>query len=106
MESQRQHFCQSLSTSSTSFFSFLIDGSTDAGNVEQELVFMLFGYKDNNAKEIRSCIPYLAVVDPLHANTEGLVPCLGTALERLGIVLEDKECFESRRQASSQWWWL
>ena len=36
-ESQRQQFLQSLSISSTPFFSFLLDGSTDAGNVEQEL---------------------------------------------------------------------
>ena len=90
-ESQRQQFCQSLSTTSTLFFSFLLDGSTDAGNVEQELVFMLFCYKDDNAKEIRSCTRYLAVVNPAHTNAEGLVACLGRALERLGISLEDKE---------------
>ena len=49
-------------------------------NVEQEQVFMLFCYKDDNAKEIHSYTRYLAVVDPLHAKTEGLAACLGTAL--------------------------
>ena len=90
-ESQRQQFLQSLSISSTPFFSFLLDGSTDAGNVEQELVFVLFCYIDDNTKEIRSCTRYLAVVDPARTNTEGLIDCLGRALERLGIRLESKE---------------
>ena len=68
-----------------------MDGSTDAGNLEQELVFMLFCYKDDDAKEIRSVTHYLAVVNPSHANTQGLLGCLGRALERLGITVEDKD---------------
>ena len=89
-ESQRERFRLSLSTSNTPFFSFLLDGSTDAGNIEQELVFMLFCYKDDNAKEIRSCTRYIATVNPTRANAEGLIASLSTALTCLGITLDDK----------------
>ena len=37
-ESQRQSFLESFST--MNFYSFLMDGSTDAGNVEDELVLV------------------------------------------------------------------
>lgn len=37
-ESQRQNFLQSFS--SLNFYSFLMDGSTDVGNVEDELVLI------------------------------------------------------------------
>ena len=66
-ESQRQFFLHSLST--TKLFSFLMDGSTDAGNTEVELVLY----------------SYLAVVKPTHSNAEGLVECLGQALRPLGM---------------------
>ena len=89
-ESQRQIFLSSLS--STPFFSFLVDGSTDAANIEQELVLVLYSCKDDIAKEIRSCTRYLSVVSPTSADTLGLVACLGKAFDaQLGIVLEDKE---------------
>ena len=39
VESQRQQFLQTLSE--TKFYSFLMDGNTDTGNVEQELVILL-----------------------------------------------------------------
>ena len=88
-KSQRQIFLSSLS--SNPFFSFLVDGSTDSGNIEQELVFVLYSYKDDTAKEIRSCTRYLSVVSPTSSDTLGLVDCLGKALsEQLGISLEDK----------------
>ena len=69
----------------------MVDGSTDSGNIEQELVFVLYSYKDDTAKEIRSCTRYLSVVSPTSSDTLGLVDCLGKALsEQLGISLEDK----------------
>ena len=82
-ESQRQSFLHSLST--TKFFSFFMDGSTDAGNTEVELVLVLYCCKDDVAREVRSCTRYLAVVKPTHSNAEGLVECLGQALRRLGL---------------------
>ena len=88
-ESQRQIFLSSIS--STPFFSFLVDGSTDSANIEQELVFVLYSFKDDIAKEIRSCTRYLSVVSPTSSDTLGLVACLGKAFDaQLGISLEDK----------------
>lgn len=46
-ESQRQEFLHSFSESPTAkFFSFLMDGSTDSGNLEVELVLVVFCVKD------------------------------------------------------------
>ena len=62
-----------------------MDGSTDAGNTEVELVLVLYCTKDDVAREIRSCTRYLAVVSPTHSNAGGLIDCLGQALRRLGL---------------------
>ena len=51
-EVQHQQLLKFLCESS--FFNFLMDGSTDAGNIEQELVVILTFFKDDAAEEIRS----------------------------------------------------
>ena len=81
-ESQRQGF-HSLSTAH--FFSFLMDGSTDAGNVEDELIVILYCKKDDDKEEIKSCVRYFAVKVPKKANAGGLIECLGIALKEFGI---------------------
>ena len=82
-DSQRPGFVHSLSNSS--FFSFLMDGTTNSGKVEDELVVVLHCKKDDVAKEIRSCARYLSVVTPDKVDTDGLVNCLKEALKRLMI---------------------
>ena len=69
-ESQRQVVLHSLSECK---FSFLMDGSTDSGNLEVELVFAVFCKRDDSACEIRTYIRYLAVVKPTRADAEGLL---------------------------------
>ena len=49
-KSQRQGFLNSLS--SESFFSLLMDGSTDAGNLEDELVVLLHCHLDVNIMKL------------------------------------------------------
>ena len=83
-ESQQQNFLHSM-MSTTKFFSFLMDWSTDAGNTEVELVLVLYCQKDDVAHEIISCIWCLAVVNPTHSSAEGLIDSLGEALRRLGV---------------------
>ena len=61
----------------TKFFSFLMDGSTDTANTEVELVLVLYYCKDDVAREMRSRTCYLAVVNPTQGNAEGLVQFLG-----------------------------
>ena len=86
-ESQHQEFFHSLSESSTTsiFFSFLMDGSTDSGNLEVELVLVLFCVKNDDTYKMEACTRYLAVVKPTRADADGLLSCLGEALSRIGI---------------------
>lgn len=82
-ESQRQGFHQSLSD--TKFYSILMDASTDKGKIENELFAILYCQRDDATEEIRSCARYFSVVEPSKCNADGLVKCLGTALELMGI---------------------
>ena len=79
-EAQRADFLQSISE--TKFISFLMDGSTDAGNKEQELIFISFCHRDVNALEIRSHTRYLAIVNPATGNSAGLISCLKDAFAK------------------------
>ena len=82
-ESQRQQFLQVLSKAK--FCSFLMDGSTDAGNVEQELVILLSCKKDDTAEEIKSYARFFSVATPDKGDASGLVKCLSQSLSPLGI---------------------
>ena len=82
-ESQRQLFIYSLS--SARFYSFLKDGSTDAGNVEDEVIVILYSTIDEAAQEIRSCTRFFSVEAPTKADANGLLNCLRRGLLRLGI---------------------
>ena len=62
-----------------------MDGTTDSGKVEDELVIVLHCKQDDVVKEIRACARYLTVVIPNKADTDGLVDCLKGALKRLNI---------------------
>ena len=73
-QAQRQQFLKSLCENN--FYSFLMDGSTDAGNVEQELVVILTCMKDDAAEEMKSCTRFLSLESLEKANTSGLVKCL------------------------------
>ena len=55
---QREAFINQYSMAK--FYSFLMDGSTDAGNIEQELIVVLFCKKDDSAGKVRSCMKLLS----------------------------------------------
>lgn len=82
-EAQRHTFMEDLT--SVHFFSFLMDGSVDAGKVEDELIVILYCMKDNSSEEIRSCTRFFSVQAPSRADAAGLIECLGGALKKLGI---------------------
>ena len=82
-ESQRQGFFHSLSTAH--FFSFMMDGTTDAGNIEDELIVILYCKKDDATEEIKSCARYYTVEIPTRADADGLIKCLGNALKDFGV---------------------
>ena len=67
------------------FFSFLMDGTTDAGNQEGELIVLLYCSKDATAQVVTSCIRYLSINIPDKANANGLLSCVNEALKFIGV---------------------
>lgn len=89
-ESQRQNFISFLSATSR-FYSFLMDGSTDSGKVEDEVVVIMYCTQDAVSEKVKSCARYFSIEVPKKADADGLVECLGRSLEKLGITdLMDK----------------
>ena len=82
-EAQRQEFFQVLSQSK--FCSFLMDGTTDSGNIEQELVVLLLNRKDDSKEMITSRTRFFSVGAPKKADANGLIDCLSNSLSPLGI---------------------
>jgi hypothetical protein len=76
-----------------------MDGSTDAGNLEQELVLIVYCVKDEAAQQMNSCTRYLTVVNPEKGTADGLVDCLEKALQRLAIDMKGEEVFGEGRPA-------
>lgn len=84
-EGQRKAFLAELS--GTPFFSFLMDGSTDAGNKAQEFQhknILQYCGKDDE-QELASFTRYVAILNPSQGNADGPIDCLGDALGQLGI---------------------
>ena len=82
-ESQQQCFLESLLT--FNFYSFLMDGSTDAGNIEQELVMIEYCNQDDVTQEMKSCARFLSLEMPAKADADGLIDCLNNALGVVGV---------------------
>ena len=70
-----------------------MDGSTDAGNIEDELVSIQFCIKDDTSQIIRSKARYLSLCVPTKSDADGLIACLDSALHELGV---DNVCDRER----------
>ncbi|XP_065903507.1 E-selectin-like isoform X3 [Dysidea avara] len=81
-----QQECFFAQLSKSKFYSFLMDGSTDTGHVEQESVMALFCNKDDSAGKIKTCVRLLSLMTPDRADADGLLKCLSKSLEPLGII--------------------
>ena len=84
-KSQRHAFLNALSSSGSHFFSFLMDGTTDAGNQEDELIVLLYCSKDATVQEITPCTRYLSIHTPEKADASGLLSCVNEALKFMGV---------------------
>ena len=82
-ESQRQDFHHQLS--SCHFYSMLMDGSVDKGQVENELMVILYCNRDDTSQEMKTCAQYYSVLEPARSDANGLIECLGKALKSMGI---------------------
>ena len=68
-----------------------MDDSTDRGNVEDELIVILYSMKDSVAEEIGTHALFFALQEPRKADADRLIDCLGSALQRLSIAnIRDK----------------
>lgn len=83
-QSQRQRFIEDTMTS-CNFYSFLMDGSTDAGNIDNEVIAVLYCQRDSKAAEIKSYVRYFSTQAPTETTHHGLVKCVGNALKSLGV---------------------
>lgn len=78
-ESQCGAFMQSLSTAH--FYSFLMDGTTDARNIKDELIVIMSFCKDYTAGEVRSFAGHFSIEVPEKVNADGLIACLQRTLQ-------------------------
>lgn len=68
-EVQRSYFMEQLLTNN--FYSFLMDGTTDAGRVEDELIVIMYCKKKDETEEIFSCTRFLTIEVPEKADANG-----------------------------------
>jgi len=62
-----------------------MDGSTDKGKVENEVIVIQYCKVDEVIEEVRSFSRFLRVVEPMKADADGLIKCLGEGLKEMGI---------------------
>lgn len=67
------------------FYSILMDGTTDLGNKEEEIVALVYCNKNEVAQEMTSCTRYWSVHSPEKCDANGLLICVGASLELLGV---------------------
>ena len=60
----------------TNIASIIMDGSTNSGNLEEKVNFVVYCEKDDTAHQISICTHYLAVVSLKKDTSEGHVDCL------------------------------
>lgn len=68
-----------------------MDGSTDAGNVEEEVLMVQFGVADKQMQVLKSYTRFLSVETPKRTDADGLLECLSAGLKLVGIDNMDKD---------------
>ena len=67
------------------FFSILLDGSTDKGNIDNELMMVVWCDINAEDEKVHTRISYFNVIRPESVRAEGLFQVLESGLERVGI---------------------
>ena len=67
------------------FFSLLLDGSTDKGNIDNELLLIVWCDADGTDEKIHTKRSYFSVYRPESVSAEGLFAVVGRALQNIGI---------------------
>lgn len=90
-ESRRQELKQRLANAK--FFSLLLDGSTDTGNIDNELLVVVCCDRDGSDEKIHTRMEYFTVVRPHLVTVQGLLEVLESGLQGLGIKeISAEEC--------------
>ena len=94
-EATRQELLTAVNT--TSFFSLLMDGSTDKSNSDNELVMVVCCDSDGKDEKVHSRISFLTVIKPEFVTADGLFQALECALQSLGVPAFNRE-------TCKKWW--
>ena len=62
-----------------------MDGTTDAGNIEDELIVIMTFYKNDMVREVKSVARYLSVEIPKKVDADGIILCLQRSLQALRV---------------------
>ena len=68
-----------------------MDGSTDTGNIDDEMFLVLWCDVDHEDEMVHTNMSYFAVVRPKKVDARGLFDCFENSLGRLGIQAVDAE---------------
>ena len=90
-DSVRQQLCNCLST--VNFFSLLLDGSTDCGNIDNELFLVVWFDKLGTSEKVCTKSSYFQVCKPNSVTAEGMLEMVQIVLGKLGVQeLDDGAC--------------
>ena len=82
-ETKREELKQRLG--SAKFFSLLIDGSTDKGNIDNEAILVVWCEHDGLDEKVHTRMEYFTVVRPQSVTAQGLLHVLESGLKGLGV---------------------
>ena len=68
-----------------------MDGSTDSGNIDDEIFHVLWCDVDRSDEKVRTRMIFFAVCMPQESTGKGLLDCMTVALGRLGITAIDPD---------------
>ena len=82
-ELRRQELKQTLANAK--FFSLLLDGSTDTGNIDDEVLLLVWCDRNGRDEKVHTQMEYFTVVRPQSVTAQGLFAVLESGLQGVGI---------------------
>ena len=90
-ESKRKHLKEVLHKAQ--YFSILMDGPTDSGNIDDEIFLVLWCGVDTDDQLVHMHMSYLCVSRPKSVDGKGLFDCLDNSLRIVGIEAMSVKCW-------------
>jgi len=92
-KSVREKLCVCLSAAK--FFSLMLDGSTDSGNIENEILLAIWFDQNGPDEKVYTKTSYFNLYKPSSTSAEGIMEGLSCALKKIGISeLHATTCFK------------